>query len=69
MLRMNEGSVICALYVIKVTMPFEILKGCYFGLKNLNFIDVGRKVQRFPQNMVHKASRCRQGKYSYISVI
>jgi hypothetical protein len=42
--RKKEGLLLCIWCVINVTMSFEFLKDRYFGLRNLNFVAVGRKV-------------------------
>jgi hypothetical protein len=54
MLRKKEGLLLSirVWYVVNVTMPFEILKDRYFGLRNLNFAAVGRKVHMFSQDYV-----------------
>jgi hypothetical protein len=36
-----------------------MLKGCYFGLRNLNYIAIGRKVQMLSQEyVIHGVSSC-----------
>lgn len=63
-LRTQDGVVLSMSCVIKVTMFTEILKNCYFGLRNLNFTGIGRKVQMFSQeNVTHEASRYQHGEY------
>jgi hypothetical protein len=48
----------------KSKMPFEILKGCYSGLRSLKCIAVCRKVQKCSQEyVIHEVSRSRRGEY------
>jgi hypothetical protein len=61
---MKEGLLLSIWCLINVTVPFEILKGCYFGLRNLNFTAISRKVQMFLQEyVIHEVSRCGHEEY------
>jgi hypothetical protein len=64
MLRRKKALVLTILCVTNVTMSLEVLKCCYFELRNLNFNAVGRKVHMFPlEHLIHEVSRCRHGQY------
>jgi hypothetical protein len=58
MLRGEEGLLLNIWCVVNVTMHFEIRNGCYFVLRNLNFVAVGKKVHTFSQEyVIHEVSR------------
>jgi hypothetical protein len=45
-------------------MPSKIIKGCYFGLRNLNYIAVSRKAKIFLQeNVIFQVPGCGHGEY------
>jgi hypothetical protein len=60
----NEGRFSSKQLVCYIRVPSDILNCSYFGIRNINIIGVGRKVQTFPQEyMTHEVPRCGRGEY------
>jgi hypothetical protein len=54
-LKIREGLDLSTCSVTNAAIFSEILKGCYFGIRNLKFIVIGRKLQMFSQEYVIKS--------------